>query len=176
MYCEPPKIFKDKQCKDEISVEKWQEVVKNYPNDGDDAINITMFVYDKNEINLFKGGGSIRIIYEEVNETLPIVIMETQDREYRIFKIDHLDCHQIIEDSQNSIKDQLKFRHFFVAHLMSIVCYSFILAFFLTAKQMRSNIHGKCWIHFLINSMINYVCAAFALFIEILNVDICKSH
>jgi hypothetical protein len=41
--------------------------------------------------------------------------------------------------------------------LMSIICFLILLIFYLTIEELKKTIYGKCWINFIINSLINYL-------------------
>jgi hypothetical protein len=41
--------------------------------------------------------------------------------------------------------------------LMSIICYLYLLIIYLTIEELRTTVYGKCWINFIINSLINYL-------------------
>jgi hypothetical protein len=41
--------------------------------------------------------------------------------------------------------------------LMSIICFLVLLVLYLTIEDLKKTIYGKCWINFIINSLINYL-------------------
>jgi hypothetical protein len=41
--------------------------------------------------------------------------------------------------------------------LMSIICFLILLILYLKIEELKKTIYGKCWINFIINSLINYL-------------------
>jgi hypothetical protein len=74
-------------------------------------------------------------------------------------------CHEkinFLEKNEYNMRDPLQIdtRTFLLSitpQLLTIVCYLVLLGFYLIIEDLKKTAHGKCWINFIINSLINYL-------------------
>jgi hypothetical protein len=167
LYCEPPKILdENNECVLEISSEEWREVMENS--------TYWVFIYLNNV-----DGAKFGKVFDKRNITIKddidyifAAIGRTAEGEYKMF--DLRTCFQevgdrnvddlYIEDGELNLSSMVKLS---MPQLISIIFFLLLLIIYLTIEELRKTVYGKCWINFLINSLINYS-AAIVQFINII--------
>jgi hypothetical protein len=153
LYCEPPKILdENNECVLEIDFEQWQNVLKSFN-----------FIYLKNEGSkkhrkIFEKGRDIR------DRSTFAAIGKTSEGKYELFEMET--CYDKIKDLVDN-DDKMRYSKIFAKmafqlpiltpQLLSIICYLILLVLYLTIEDLKKTIYGKCWINFIINSLINYL-------------------
>jgi hypothetical protein len=174
LYCEPPKIIdENNECVDEIDFEQWQNVLNSSLKSNDDFYDdddISNYDYDYILIFVYLEHGDSkknkkklgRRIYSRYEQKIA-AIGKTSENKYelfgmetcleKIFELSHSKGYAKLEDEIDSMEFLLSF----TPQLMSIICYLILLTFYLTIGELKRTIYGKCWINFIINSLINYL-------------------
>jgi hypothetical protein len=164
LYCEPPKILDDNnECVSEISSEEWQKVVENSTGRWIDYIYLENMNERENGKVLSK-----RIITEGYRKTHFAAIGKTADGEYKMHNLKT--CYDEVAErnlvdlvNEDTYFNSLSMLKISMPQLVSIIFFLLLLIFYLTIEELRKTVHGKCWINFLTNSLINYSAAIFQL-------------
>jgi hypothetical protein len=155
LYCEPPKILdENNECVLEIDFKQWKNVLKSFT--GYD------FIYLKNE-----GSKKHRKIFGKQryigDRSTFAAIGKTSEGKYELFEMET--CYDKIKDLVDN--DKMRYSKKFAEmafqlpilapQLLSIICYSVLLVLYFTIEDLKRTIYGKCWINFIVNSLINYL-------------------
>jgi hypothetical protein len=156
----------------EITLEKWQQVLKSYPNSNSTGLRIFIF----NETQDLKKHGKVfgkQALTETKNKHFA-VISETPEDGLKLFEIQT--CFEKISDLK-SIDNYFMWGTektwlfiIMIPQLTSVICFVILLSFYATIDELKNNVHGTCWIHFLGNSLANYLSAIYLLLYNIFEV------
>ncbi len=163
LYCEPPKILdENNDCVSEIDVEKWREVVKN-------LTGWPIFINLNNVDERSFGKVLRKWIGSEEGYSIFTAIGKTADGEYTKFNL--ATCYDEMErwnrndlHNENGDFNMLSIVKILTPQLLSVICFLILLIFYLAIEDLRKAVYGRCWINFLINSLINYLAAVFLFF------------
>jgi hypothetical protein len=172
-YCEPPKILdENNECALEIDPEQWQNVLKSSPKSsfgiGDFFVK---FIYMENEDSKKRRKIFGKRNYFKGHRSTFAAIGKTSEGKYELFELKT--CHdKVIElvHTDDNMKQPInvatmEFLFSFTPQLTSIICYLTLLIFYLTIEELKTT-YGKCWINFIINSLINYLGTIVALILS----------
>jgi hypothetical protein len=146
----------------QINYEKWLEVLRKSQGRWSDFISLE-------NLDKRKYGKVLRKqVIAEVSSHIFTAIGKTANGDYEMFQL--TTCHEEVEEwNWDDINKEDGDIDIFWIHLItipqviSIICYLILLIFYLTIEELRKTVHGKCWINFFINSLINYLAAIFQL-------------
>jgi hypothetical protein len=155
LYCEPPKIINENnECALEIDFEQWKKVMESAFVLNDFAslkfIHLKNVNSKKNKKHKFSNGAIIT------------VIGKTSENKYEPFEMET--CFKkmtelAVNEGKWGLRDKITTMELILTltpQLLSITCYLILLIFYLAVEELKKTIYGKCWINFIINSLINY--------------------
>jgi hypothetical protein len=160
LYCEPPQILNENgDCKNEISVKEWRKVFEHFSYiDVDDDM---LFVYRKDRNSKFFGKIKNKKKFNGPNPDYKAFIAISSTAESGFELLEFTTCREeILNLTENFMEnglDNTRTKFFICVQLLSIVCFVILLIIYASIEELRKDIQGKCWIHFLVNSLLNYL-------------------
>jgi hypothetical protein len=159
LYCEPPKIIdENNECALEIDSKAWKNTFKSLLNSK--YFIFAKFFYLENEDSKKHRKIFGKQRFSKNNEIIFAAIGRTSEDSYDLFEMET--CYDKITKLMRIISSENIFKMSVILpilspQLMSIICYLVLLTFYLAIEELRTTVYGKCWINFIINSLINYL-------------------
>jgi hypothetical protein len=163
LYCEPPKILdENNECALEIDFEQWQNVLESLPKSSYDRF--VKFIYLENEDSK-KQRVIGKWILAGTDQRIFAAIGKTSKDKYELLTLQTCrdEIAELTEKNQDMIQENFVLLPILAPQLMSIICFLILLIFYLTIEDLKTTIYGKCWINFIVNSLINYLATIFVL-------------